>query len=359
MRKKVSIVGVVGVPACYGGLETLADYLVQHLSEGHELTVFCTKRSYSERPANYKNAELVYLSLKANGAQSVPYDIFSLLIGFFRGCQSQLVLGVGGAILFPFFKLFRSHKIIVNIDGLEWKREKWGSLAKFWFKFSEKLAVKFSDVVISDNRAIQDYVSDEYGVESVLIEYGGDHAKDIEIESDIAELYPFLYEDYSVNVCRVEPENNIHIVLEAFARMPSEKLVILGNWNNSNYGRKLKEKYQHHDNLILLPPIFDQHILGMIRSNCRIYVHPHSVGGTNPTLVEAMNTGLPIVGYDVIYNRETTENKALYFDSVESLVKIISEFNSEHGKNVGLNMLEIAKARYSWDIISKKYSDLF
>jgi glycosyltransferase involved in cell wall biosynthesis len=214
-------------------------------------------------------------------------------------------------------------------------------------------------VVISDNRAIQDYVSDEYGVESVLIEYGGDHAKDIEIESDIAELYPFLYEDYSVNVCRVEPENNIHIVLEAFARMPSEKLVILGNWNNSNYGRKLKEKYQHHDNLILLPPIFDQHILGMIRSNCRIYVHPHSVGGTNPTLVEAMNTGLPIVGYDVIYNRETTENKALYFDSVESLVKIISEFNSEHGKNVGLNMLEIAKARYSWDIISKKYSDLF
>ena len=116
-----------------------------------------------------------------------------------------------------------------------------------------------------------------------------------------------------LRVCRIEPENNVHVVLKAFAQLPEKTFVMVGNWNNSEYGKSMKADYGNYSNIHLLDPIYDQVKLDKLRSNCLVYIHGHSAGGTNPSLVEAMYLGRPVIAFDVSYNCVTTENKALYF----------------------------------------------
>ncbi len=356
--KKVSIIGTVGIPASYGGFETLTEYLVKELNDKFELTVFCSKKSYAEYPTEYNGAKLEYINLKANGIQSIPYDIISIFKAL-KKSDILLILGVSGCLVLPFVKLLTNKKLVINIDGLEWKRDKWNKAAKLFLKYSEKLAVKYADEVVSDNKAIQQYVFDEYGIESHLIAYGADHVKKYDIKKELLNKYPFLEEKYAFKVCRIEPENNIHIVLEAFANYKDLPIVIVGNWDNSEYGKNLKDKYSNYKNIFLLDPIYDQKILNQIRSNCYVYIHGHSAGGTNPSLVEAMYLGLPIVAFNVIYNRETTQNKADYFVNSDMLIEVLKDINPDKLLANGKNMKEIALDNYVWQKIACKYVNLF
>ena len=135
--------------------------------------------------------------------------------------------------------------------------------------------------------------------------------------------YPFITLPYAIKVCRIEPENNVHEVLEAFSSLPKHKMVIIGNWNGSQYGRDLRDKYDHSENIFMLDPIYNQRIIDLLRGNAHVYIHGHSAGGTNPSLVEAMYLGLPIVSYGVSYNKTTTEGKALYFKNATDIIDII------------------------------------
>ena len=123
----ISIIGTVGVPACYGGFETLVENLLDENDTHHNLTVYCSSKSYSDQLSTYKNAVLKYIPVNANGAQSIPYDIFSLLHAVYKRSDTILLLGVSGAICLPFIRLFSKARIVTNIDGLEWRRGKWGS----------------------------------------------------------------------------------------------------------------------------------------------------------------------------------------------------------------------------------------
>jgi glycosyltransferase involved in cell wall biosynthesis len=356
--KKISIIGTVGIPAKYGGFETLTEYLTKNIHDRYELTVFCSGKSYSDKLESYNGAKLEYINLNANGVQSIPYDIISILKSL-KFADTLLILGVSGCIVLPFVRLFSKKRIVVNIDGLEWKRDKFSKNAKLFLKFSEKLAVKYSDVVVSDNKAIQDYVRSEYGVQSVLIAYGADHVTKEILSDELKLKYPFLGSRYAFKVCRIEPENNIHLILEAFSEYKLLNIVMIGNWENSQYGRELKEKYSRFENIFLLDPIYEQNSLNQIRSNCYVYMHGHSAGGTNPSLVEAMYLGLPIIAYGVQYNRETTEGKALYFDDKDGLARLLENINDEELRLVARDMLEVAKENYIWEKISEKYSKCF
>lgn len=348
----------MGVPAQYGGFETLAEYLVKYLNEEANITVYCSGTAYKDRLNSYNGAQLKYINLNANGVQSIPYDVISILKSL-KHSDTILILGVSGCIILPVIKLFSKKNIIVNIDGLEWKRQKWSRFAKLFLKFSEKIAVKNATSVVTDNKVIQDYVYSEYNVSSHLIAYGADHVKKRSLSDEISNKYPFLDGDYYFKVCRIEPENNVEMIIKAFSINPNFKLVIVGNWQNSEYGCKLKEKYKVFDNLHLLAPIYDQDILNQIRSNCIVYVHGHSAGGTNPSLVEAMSLGLPIVAYGANYNQETTHFKAHYFDDVESLSETLLRLSKENIMQNSLDMKLISDQHYTWAKISKQYSDLF
>lgn len=358
-KKKISIIGTVGIPAKYGGFETLTEYLTKDLNNDFDITVFCSSKSYEERIDTHNNCKLTYIDLNANGIQSIPYDILSLFKSL-KFADTILILGVSGCIALPFVKLFnKKTKILTNIDGLEWKRDKWNKYAKWFLKFSEKLAVKYSDVVIADNKVIQDYVKREYGVSSELIAYGADHVEKISISDEMYEKYSFLKKPYAFTVCRIEPENNIHMILEAVSKYENIFFVIIGNWDSSAYGINLKDKYSKYININIIDPIYDQSILNQFRSNCHIYLHGHSAGGTNPSLVEAMALELPIFSYGINYNKETTSYKAKYFNSSIELMKLFENLDENELSNISKDMIDIASKKYTWQNVSTAYSNLF
>ena len=344
-RVIVSIIGTVGVPACYGGFETLVENLLDDNEK--DITVYCSSKSYSEKISSYKNAKLHYIPLNANGAQSIPYDIWSLCHAVWKGTDNILLLGVSGAICLPFIRLFSKVRIVTNIDGLEWKRAKWNSLIKRFLKFSERLAVKYSDVVVADNAAIADYVKSEYNVSSEVIAYGGDHA----IVNDLSPSD----DGYALALCRIEPENNVELILEAFSQT-DKALKFIGNWDNSEFGRAMKAKYDQFENIEIIDPIYDIKMLFEIRKKCSLYVHGHSAGGTNPSLVEMMHFKKNIIAFDCNYNRASTENKAEFFLNSERLAELVE--SSEFVDNGG-TMQEIAERRYTWAIVKEQYFSLF
>lgn len=355
-KKKIAIIGTVGVPANYGGFETLAEHLIEDLGQKHDITVFCSGKKYakSERKSSYKGATLKYLPFDANGIQSIPYDTLSILYSLFFA-DVLLVLGVAGAWILPFVRIFTNKKIIISIDGIEWKRDKWNVFAKWYLFWAKGLAVKYSHIDISDNEAIQDYTAARYGSLSRIIEYGADHTMKVPITTEATEQYPFLKGLYAFKVCRIEPENNVHVILEAFTKTNKMPLVIVGNWDKSAYGQSLKAQYSDHPNIHILDPIYNQKQLDVLRGNASLYVHGHSAGGTNPSLVEAMYLGLPILSFGVSYNRVTTENRALYFDGLDSLIQEINEIYLAKLNSIGEEMGKITKRRYTWSNIAFKY----
>ncbi|MFM2393660.1 MAG: hypothetical protein RLZZ546_1642 [Bacteroidota bacterium] len=358
-KKKVAIIGTVGVPANYGGFETLTEHLIENLKEDYDITIYCSGKKYAkkDRLREYKGSKLVYLPLDANGIQSIPYDSISILHSLFFA-DVLLILGVAGAWLLPFVRFFTNKKIIISIDGIEWKRDKWSTLAKWYLFWAEEKAVKNSHIDISDNEAIQDYTAARYGTLSRIIEYGADHTLKVTPSNEDFEKYNFLNGFYAFKVCRIEPENNVHIVLEAFAQIKNINLVMVGNWDKSEYGIQLKNKYAAYSNIFILDPIYNQKKLDAIRGNASLYIHGHSAGGTNPSLVEAMYLGLPVLAYGVSYNRVTTESKARYFGNLNGLIKQLENLNNEELIAMGKSMFEIANRRYTWNLIAIKYKRL-
>lgn len=354
--KKVTIIGTQGVPANYGGFESLVENIIgENKSPNINYTVFCSSKDMPHQISEYKGAKLKYIPLSANGVQSIPYDMLSML-KVPKETDVILVLGVSGSLILPFFRLFSKKKLVVNIDGLEHRRDKWGKVARWYLKLSEKMAVKYADVIIADNKGIQDYVKEEYGKDSVLIAYGGDHViRDIDpdFEQGILNRFSMKPGEYAITVCRIEPENNCHVTLDAFSRT-DKKLIFIGNWNRSEYGRELKEKYSKFSNITIQDPIYDVDVLYALRKNAGLYIHGHSAGGTNPSLVEAMFFGCPVLCYDVVYNRASTQDKAYYWSDVDDLVKLL-ECNDLSGDV----MKRIAQERYTWKVITSQYEALY
>lgn len=352
--KVISIIGIVGIPACYGGFESLVENLTKNSSNNIQYRVFCSSKFFKRKVKTYNNAELIYIPINANGIQSIFFDIISLIKSLFKKNDVTLILGVSGCIFLPIFKLFSKSKIITNIDGLEWKRDKWNKFAKWFLKLSESFAIKYSDTIISDNQAIADYVKNEYNVVSKVIAYGGDH-----IFPHTHKVDSFNFEeDYYLSICRIEPENNVSLILESFS-ISNRRIKFIGNWKNSEYGKKLLEKYSSFENIELIDPIYDIDLLFKYRTNCKGYVHGHSAGGTNPSLVEAMHIGKPIIAFDCQFNRYSTDNKALYFSDAISLSKIISTTVDEILSANSANMKKIAEQKYTWKIITTQYENLY
>ncbi len=358
-KNRIGIVGTSGLPHHYGGFEQLANQLTIHLNQVFSFIVYTPRENRKNNIKTVNGATLCFIPFKSNGIQSILYDISSMVHALFF-CDIIFVCGVSGCLFFPVIKLFRK-PIILNPDGNEWKRNKWSSLAKVFLKWSEKAGIGFSDVIVSDNAVIRDYIKRVRKKDSVLIQYGGDHVIKTILQNDTKIKYNIKQNGYAFNVCRIEPENNIHLILEAFKNIPEMDILIVGNWNYSSYGKNLRLEFSKYQNIKMLDSIYDQVALDELRSNCGIYIHGHSVGGTNPSLVEAMCLGCFIIAFDVSYNIVTTDHKALYFKSTNDLMTILKKYSAheidvtEHQKN----LLEVGNTLYKWKDISEKYASVF
>lgn len=362
MSKKklnVHIVGTNGLPANYGGFETLTENLCIELNDYCNFTVYCSSPNHSSKQKTFLNAKLIYLPFKANGWQSIPYDCISILISLFRA-DIILMLGSSGGFVMPLAKLFKK-KIIVNIGGVDWKRNKWNSFTKFIIRLCEYLTIKNASKLVVDNQYIRELYQKEYSEDSDLIPYGGDHVFKNKDYKHLIKQYPFLSDNYCLSVSRAQQDNNIHILLDSFQKINDIKLVVISNWNSSDYGKELYLKYSNiKENIILLDAIYNQEILDIIRSNADLYIHSHSACGTAPSLVEAMWLNLPIFCYDCSANRYSTNNISKYFKNHEELTYLITKyFYSDDLINLSRDLSSIATKKYSWKQVSNSYMNLF
>ncbi len=353
-KKKVAIIGTNGLPAKYGGFETLAHYLTLYLKDDFDFIVYCSKTPKQKRLKSFHGAELKYFPLKANGWQSVIYDSISIFHAWFNA-DILLVLGNSGAIVFPFRIFFKRKKIVLNIGGIDWMRDKWSYLTRKYIYFSEWLSVKFADVVITDNKVIQEHYRSQYHCDNLLIPYGGDHVLHSPVSEEMITKYPFLNNEYTISVSRAQEDNKLHVVLEAYSQMPDKILVLISNWHISDYGKKLKEEYSVFENIYIIDAIYEQKELDVLRENARLYIHSHSVCGTAPSLVEAMNLNLPVISFDSPTNRASTENQTYYFNDVSSLKKIVKELDEVKMNKLKIKMFDLAKSKYTWQLVSEAY----
>jgi glycosyltransferase involved in cell wall biosynthesis len=357
ISKRVAVIGIVGLPPLYGGFETLTAQLVEELAYRFDFTVFCSGRSTTTRQRSYRGARLRYLPIHANGASSVIYDFVSILLAVRERPGALLVLGVSGSLMFPFVRLFSPNiRLVVNVDGIEWKRAKWGRTTQMFLKLCERIAVRYATTVIADNKGIVDHIAVSYGRKVKTIAYGGDH-----VEVSRAPLHTELglpMSGYVCGVCRIEPENNVEMILQAHSEANTTRpLVLVGNWDSSSYGRRLRDQYQSTDRY-LVGPIYDSKYVDAIRSFCDLYVHGHSAGGTNPSLVEAMHLAKPIAAYDVCFNRYTMESRGIFFSSAADLKDIFERLDELEMKQVGEDLCSIARRRYTWAGICSEYAEV-
>lgn len=353
----LAIVGIVGLPARYGGFETLAEHLVRQLGATRRILVFCSAAGSTSKVERYLGATLEYLTWNANGWQSMIYDALAMCRSA-RRCRTLLVLGVSGCLLLPLVRLFAPRvRIVTNIDGIEWQRQKWGKVARLVLRQSEAVAVRFSHRVVSDNVGIQDHVMARYGRPSTFIPYGGDTtAGSSPATAGRSTGYP--PGSYLLTVCRIEPENHIEEILQAVSSLPEHSLVLVGNWNVSPYARALRARYAERPNIELRDPIYEPAALARLRSEAGAYVHGHSAGGTNPSLVEAMHAGLSVFAYDVNYNRHTMAGAGWYWRTPQQLAQLLSTVDAAAIAREATRLRTHAEAHYTWEAVAGRYAQL-
>ncbi len=359
-KLKVAIVGTNGVPAAYGGFESLADNLVKHLGNDVDFTVYCSKSQKKKKyieGERYYNAKLKYSVWEANGMQSLIYDASTFIKAV---AKDDVVLYFGPAVAFliPILRFLGCKKnIIINHGGLnEWEREKIPKYQRIVGKFMHKCAAKYSTYNIADNDLYRISLYKCFGKDSIVIKYGGDHAQRVEFNNDLLQKYPFLNKKYAVSVSRAQIDNNLHIVLEAYSKMPDKLLVLVSNWQVSDYGVKLKEQYYgKYPNIYVLDAIYNPQELNAIRSNAQFYIHSHSRCGTAPSLCEAMSLGLAIISYDMPVNHETTRNRALFFKDANSLVQEVNNVTQDEVNDLATASKKIAEEEFKWSHICNQY----
>ena len=368
--KTISITGAQGIPAKYGGFETLTERLCDGLNSKYKFNIYCEKK-YIKTKYEKQNVKRIFLNLKANGFSSIFYDSLSILHAAFN---SDLVLQLGSSagFIIPFIKLVRKKVIIlVNIDGIEWRRDKWNICAKFLLWLLEKLSIYFCDAIIVDNKGINDYLEKNYSKKvlskSNLIAYGGietiDHinlikSDTLSVKSVDNKNNNLKKNEYFICVSRPVPENNLHLIIETFLLQDRLKILILiCNWDSSKYSKDILKLALNSKNIICCKPIYDKQKLALLFKNSLGYIHGHKCGGTNPALIEAISCDVMTFCFDVNFNRYTTYDKGFFWkNSIELGDRLLSFQNNGY---INLGLKEVYLKYYQWKIINNKYKKLF
>lgn len=352
------IVGIVGLPGQYGGFETLVDNLIESdelVSNG--VVVYCEDAVVKETGPKYKGVTLRPLRWKANGWQSIVYDAHGMIIASLRGAD-VLILGASAAFILPFLRLmFPRSRFFVNMAGLEWKRSKWGRIAKLVIKLNEWASARFAHKLIADNEGLVEYVKKRYDVDAVYIAYGGDQYLNQKEDLEVFAEWNLPAGQFDFAMARAQSDNNHELILGAY-QQSGETLVFVSNWDSSQFGKEMRTKYAGIPNLHLIGPIYDLAKVKAIQVRARLYVHGHSAGGTNPALVEAMWAGLPTFAFDVSFNRHTTDQMARYFASSAELVKLLGAFDEEWAKVCGKTLKAVAQRKFRWSDVRIGYLNL-
>ena len=369
MKSGIALLGSRGIPAKYGGFETFAERVAPALAaEGREVWVSC-EGTARPRPSEYKGAKLFYFPLKPfrRVFYETIYDIYSLLRASLT-CECVIMLGYGAGFFFFIPKLFRK-KLAVNVDGREWTREKYNSLEKMVLRVNELFALRYADVAIADAQAIQAYLKESQARAATFIPYGVDvpanvHWDPSRLGALLSGLDNLEIGEYFLIIARLERDNNISMMVEGFLTARTDKkLIIIGNFLDSSYEadiHALIAEHRGYDRVAFCGAIYEKDLLTMLRQHCSAYLHGHSAGGTNPSLLEAMIARNLIIAHDNPCNREVCDRFALFFNDSESLRALIESVvdRPEAYDTLRDGAFDRAKNEYAWDRVFRDYEAL-
>ena len=378
---KIAIIGSRGIPAKYGGAETFAEEVSQRLTKlGFEVYVTCESHRFHRD--EYNGVIRIHTPSIQGKTLTIPTvnDIFSTfhLLLRYPGIRLIYYAAPDAALAAVIPKLLRK-KVIINTDGIEWKRlairrpyfsQGWkflSVLVSWYLKLMERLAVKLAHAVIADSREIKAYLEESYHAKNVVyISYGARELLNSDIpaekENEVLKSFGLSPGGYYLTVGRIVAENNIHREIEGFKRASSDKkIAIVGNFNQKDkYTRHLIELRNNDPGIKFLNPIYDKEVLGILRKNCYAYIHAYEVGGTNPSLLEQMLFGKPIIAYDVPFHREVLQGGGIYFKDEEELAKSIEmlEDSKIDLKEIEEWQIRRIEEEYNWDDVAQKYKSL-
>ena len=358
------MLGTRGVPANHGGFETAVEEVGARLVErGNDVRVYCRNRGQSL--AEYKGMRLHNLpALRRKTLETLSHTGLSVLHATTVARPDvAIVFNAGNA---PFLPILAAARIpfAVHLDGLEWQRAKWKGFGQVYYRGAERFCVRTAPALIADAIGIQDYVRAEYGADSAFIPYGAREVPrtyDRLAEVDVAPL------QYHLVVARFEPENHVLEMVAGYLRSNARfPLLVVGSAPYSDaYSEQIRSLASQDPRIRLLGAVWDQEVLDQLYANCRSYLHGHSVGGTNPSLLRAMGAGAPVTAFDVVFNREVTGGHARFVTTPDEVAHALESDEGgpdrqpvperdDRGDKGKAHALET----YDWDGVAADYEQL-
>lgn len=353
------MLGTRGVPARYGGFETAVEEIGQRLVErGHAVTVYCRNPGQTQR--EHRGMRLVNLpALRRRELETLSHTGLSALHAVLRARPDVAVLF--NAANAPYLPLLRAARIpvAVHVDGLEWKRGKWAGLGSRYYRWAEGRAVRWADEVIADSRGIADHLRQAYGTEATFIPYG---APLVQAGSDRLPALGLDRHGYHLVVARFAPENNVEEIVAGYvssgALLP---LVVVGGAPyEDGYGAAVHAAARGQSRVRFLGEVWDAALLGQLYGNALSYVHGHSVGGTNPSLLQAMGAGAPVSAFDVVFNREVVAGHGRFWSTPAELgaLLVADEQDVAGAVERGAKGQAHVEQAYRWDDVATAYEEL-
>jgi glycosyltransferase involved in cell wall biosynthesis len=355
----IAMLGTRGIPANYGGFETAIEEVGRRLVErGHHVVVY----SRGEKsPEAYLGMERVRLpALRRKQLETLSHSGLSVMHSISRHKPDvALVFNAANA---PFLPLLRARGVptALHMDGLEWKRAKWGANGKRYYRWAEDFGVRWADALIADAPGIADYYRTEFGVPTELIRYGAKIVTDLPT-SGVREL-GLEPGEYHLVVARFEPENHVLEIVEGYHRSNAvHPLVVVGSAPYSaDYTEQIERIVASDQRIRLLGGVWDQDLLDALYLHALTYVHGHSVGGTNPSLLRAIGAGTGAIAFDVDFNREIVGDRGFYFDGAEGVRAAVeaAEQDPDGVVAAGAALRERAREDFQWDSVALEYEEL-
>ena len=352
---KIGIIGTRGIPNHYGGFEQLAEKLsVGLLQKGYAVTVY-NAHDHPYKKIEWNGVDIIHCYDATHLLGTVGQFIYDFnCIRDARKNKFDVILFLGYTSSSVWRRWFPGNAIIIsNMDGLEWKRSKYAKPVRLFLQYAEKLAVQYSNFLIADSPVIQTYLKNKYQAESRFIPYGAETITDL--NTALLDTYNITAQNYFMLMARMEPENNIEMILEGFHQSRSDKkFIVLGNTQHT-FGKMMLKKFSDDKRIIFAGAIYDTRITHTLRACCSLYFHGHSVGGTNPSLLEAMADKALIAAHDNEFNRAVLQEDAYYFKSAKDVQQFIQLENVKNNM-VENNFLKI-NMRYNWPAVIGQYDE--
>ncbi|MFT6165727.1 MAG: glycosyltransferase involved in cell wall biosynthesis [Vicingaceae bacterium] len=357
---RIGILGTRGIPNHYGGFEQFAEFLsVGLVKKGHEVVVY-NSSDHPYQKSVWSGVQIQHCKdweEKIGTAGQFFYDLNCILNSRKQNFDILLQLGYTSSSVWK--NLLPKNAIVVtNMDGLEWKRSKFSGSVQQFLRKAEKWAVSSSDHLVADSKGIQSFLKNKYKVDSTFIAYGSNLFNKPDVT--VLKKYQLKEEGYHMLIARMEPENNVETILDGMSASNSELLFLVIGKTENAFGQHLVKKFKHDKRIQFLGGIYNLHDLNNLRHFSNYYFHGHSVGGTNPSLLEAMASSAFIVAHENEFNGAVLESDALYFKTAAKVSEIL---NQQVTSPVRLSYIDANRKKieefYTWENIINSYEDLF